>query len=99
MTSQTKQYIELSDVLALRFDCKNPKCGASLSASARDFRQNALNVCPMCKESWARVNETSCELAIGEFIEAFRRLERMLSSDGGFPTGFTLKIEIKESAK
>ena len=50
----------------------------------------------MCKESWGRIYESSCELAISELIEAFRKLERMLGSKGEFPAGFTLKIEIKE---
>jgi len=96
VTSQTKHYIELSDILTLRFDCKNPKCGASLTASVRDFRQNALNYCPLCKEGWALINGTTCEAAIGDFIDAFRKLERMLGSSRDFPAGFNLRIEIKE---
>jgi|SRR5579872_1749796 len=95
MTSQTKKFIELSDIIALRLECKNQECKATLITSARDFRKGTLNACPVCKEPWAIVNGGSCELAVSDFMQAFHKLESMLCA-GNFPAGFSLMLEIKE---
>ena len=33
MTSQTKKFIELSDIVALHFECKDPDCKACIRRS------------------------------------------------------------------
>lgn len=99
MTSQTKKFIELSDIIALRLECKNQKCKATLTTSVRDFRKGTLSACPVCKEPWATVNGSSCELAVSEFMQAFHKLEGMLGGEGHFPAGFSLTLEIKEEPK
>jgi hypothetical protein len=99
MTSQTKKFIELSDIIALRFECKNQKCKSTLTTSVRDFRQGTLNACPVCKNPWATVNGGSCELAISDFMQAFHKMEKMLGSGGEFPAGFSITLEVKEEPK
>ncbi len=96
MTSQTKKFIELCDILALHFECKDCKATLTVSAS-QSLRDGTLYNCPACKESWALVNGGGCELTIKEFLAAFQKLQNTLSGEpGSFPAGFLLRVEIKE---
>jgi len=60
MTIQTKRYIELSDIISIRFTCNH--CAATLSLVASDYKltqgkdakQNYfLRTCPSCGKYWA----------------------------------------------
>ena len=51
MTSQTKHYIEIKDLLALRCDCKT--CGASLSLPLKEDAARSIEACPACGKVWA----------------------------------------------
>ena len=59
MTIQTKHFIELTDIVALRLVCKN--CGTTLSVLLSDAKlttgENSPNMflgnCPSCHHSWA----------------------------------------------
>jgi hypothetical protein len=99
MTTQTKKFIELADMLALHFSCKN--CDATLTVSIdREFGKKEefglLNTCPVCKNPWASVNGSSCEASIKEFVDAFRKLSLTLGPQAGaFPAGFSLTLEVK----
>ena len=43
MTSQTKKFIELSDILTLQFECKNATCKATLTLSvSQELRKQTL---------------------------------------------------------
>jgi hypothetical protein len=54
MTSQTKHYIELSDIVAIRIECGG--CHASTSLPIADnLKTNAIKVCPHCNEQWAQL--------------------------------------------
>jgi hypothetical protein len=87
MSSQTKQYIEMNDILSLRCDCKH--CGASLSLPlANDLAKSLLN-CPNCNKPWARLNGDTYELALNDFAKRVAEL-KMLSP----LAGFKLYIEI-----
>ena len=99
MTSQTKQYIEFSDIVALHGQCK--RCGAtvSLPLAAKLLRTEGLSRCPNCNEAWAEIFESNSILpSINEFIEHFKQIQnilarrRELSKDGGF----ILMLEIKQ---
>jgi hypothetical protein len=87
MTSQTKHYIEVSDILSVRCDCKH--CGASLSLPlSRDVGKSLL-VCPQCNKGWARLDNSTEETLISEFA---LKVEKLVSS---LPRlGFNLLLEI-----
>ena len=94
MTSQTKKFIELSDILSLRFGCKH--CSSELLISSlRDIEkkeeQGKLNDCPVCRREWASVGGSSCELTIARFLTALNKLRSELHT---FPVGFSLMLEI-----
>ena len=100
MTSQTKHFIELSDIVALRFECKHCHATVSLPISA-DIKVESLRICPNCNEPWARLPEGSTiELAIKKFIDDFKNFEDLLRRRSEFlpESGFLLCIEIKSDA-
>jgi hypothetical protein len=98
MTTQTKKFIELADILALRFECKN--CGSELLISSlRDMskreEQGKLSDCPVCRKPWASISGTTCESAIAEFLSSLNKLRSLIGTQGTFPTGFLMTVEIK----
>lgn len=99
MTEETKKFIELSDVLALRLECKY--CGSGLSISSyRDLmkreEQGKLSNCPVCSREWASVSGSTCEMTIGQFVDCLNKLRGTLKT---FPAGFVLTLEIKNEKK
>ncbi len=95
MTSETKKFIELSDILSLRFKCKH--CESELLISSlRDIGKREdlgkLSNCPTCGREWASVNGSTCEMTISRFLEVLNKLRETL---GTFPTGFLLTVEVK----
>jgi len=99
VTSQTRKFIDLSDVLALKLDCK--ACKSSLTIPiARDLmaREEAfkLNDCPMCRTAWIAVNNSSYHAVLAEFTDKLKRLQGALDTA---PWGFTLVLELKEEPK
>lgn len=95
MTSQTKKFLDFSDILSLRFKCNH--CASELLISSfRDLEkreeQGKLNNCPVCGREWASIGGSSCELTIARFLTALNKLRNELSA---FPAGFSLMLEIK----
>ena len=103
MTTQTKRFIELQDILSLRFECKH--CGSELLVSSlRDLSSREefgkLNDCPVCRKPWASVSGSTCELTIAEFLTALNKLRGTLGKhSGAFPSGFSLMIEVKDECE
>jgi hypothetical protein len=94
MTSQTKKFIELSDVISLRLKCKS--CASELLIpSSRDIdnreEQGKLSECPVCRKDWALVNGSTCESTIAKFMSSLNKLRAEMKS---FPAGFFLAFEI-----
>jgi hypothetical protein len=58
MTTDTKKFIEFSDIIGLRLHCKNEKCGTSLLindsniASLAADHSMTLARCPLCGNGW-----------------------------------------------
>jgi hypothetical protein len=75
MTSQTKHFIERSDILAVRCECKQGNCKTSLVIPIADVSGRELRACPTRKEPWAQFAETKYELVITEFLEKLKRLK------------------------
>jgi hypothetical protein len=97
MTSQTKTFIELSDVVALHFECKNPDCKAELTVSASQvMREKKLYNCPACEQPWGSVNGSTCVLTIKEFLAALKKLQDEMRV---FPAGFVMNVEVKDVVK
>jgi transcription elongation factor Elf1 len=99
MTEETKKFIELSDVLSLRLECRH--CGSGLSiSSCRDMmrreEQGKLSNCPVCGREWASIGGSSCEMTIAQFVDCLNKLRGTLKS---FPAGFLLTLEIKNERK
>jgi len=96
MTSQTKKFIELTDMLSLRFECKH--CNSELLISSlRDLELGTLNNCPVCGRPWASINGSTCEPTIAEFLTALNKLRVTVGRhENVFPAGFNLTIEIKD---
>jgi len=101
MTTQTKKFIELSDILALRFECK--KCGSELLISSlRDIsnrdEQGKLSTI-QCAVIRGQCCGSTCELAIAEFLSSLNKLRGLIGSQGSFPAGFSMTAEIKADAR
>jgi hypothetical protein len=100
MTSQTKHFIDLSDIVALRFECRRCHATVSLERSG-EITVSSLRICPNCREPWAQRPEGSTiEVTIAKFIEQIKEFEEILRRRdelmiGG---GFSLSLEIKSDA-
>lgn len=92
MTVQTKHFIELSDVLSLRFDCKH--CGASLSLSLDDRLYGTIASCPGCHQPWTVLNGSSYEKLFADFSTLVKRLR--MDTDTSIPLGCSMLLEIKQ---
>ena len=91
MTNQTKHFIELSSILALRLRCNECEAEISLPLS-KELRVKRLRVCPHCEHAWT-INGSTMEGAIEDAIGASKTVARLLNRD--FPVGFSLMLEIK----
>ena len=97
MTIQTKQYIDLSDVVAFRFDCK--QCGATLSLPLSDPRQKlALQHCPNCKTAWTMTTGLDYNQLISDFRESLKRMGEITQEDSPHKLEFTMVLEVKQES-
>src|ERR1700728_202448 len=95
MTTQTQTFIELSDILTLKFTCDD--CGCTLSVPVtRDLSKNEekgkLDVCPMCRTAWLSHGQNSYLPAVAGFLAGLNTLQMTLSQK----LGFSLALEIKQ---
>ena len=79
MTSQTKQFIELSDLLAFRLECK--QCGSSLLISFRKIGTLPLT-CANCTADWFDNPDSPARSAISQFLSMARKLGGLLEKQG-----------------
>lgn len=98
MTIQTKQYIDLTDIVTFRFDCK--QCGAILSLPISDQRSKlAVDCCPNCKAEWTLRQGGSHLETLLEFRQALRNMQAIMAKDYPNPLEFTVTLEVRlESA-
>jgi hypothetical protein len=88
MTSQQKRTIEISDLVAFCFTCK--QCGVSLSIPiSATLKNDRPSRCPSCDEQWATYPLGS----VGRFLELKFALMK-LSESIGESDRFTFSIEI-----
>ena len=101
MTSQTKKFIELSDVIGVRFACK--KCGCALFLDIHrdnDTMNNLLasankilSKCPTCASPWASLPDGRLAFD-SEIKDFFRRMQQVKEIESKF--GCTINLEIKD---
>jgi hypothetical protein len=99
MTTQTKVFIELSDIIGLRLQCK--ACGCALSLGEAGSTVDSLlamnNVvllkCPACPQTWMEAPDRQ-KLADTELKELARKFRDFLKLEGRY--GCTLSLEIKQ---
>jgi hypothetical protein len=71
MTTQTQQFIELSDVIALRCECRH--CKAVLLIPIPGDINGALLKCPKCKHEWAGQEHVGTkEPDVQRFVDSLR---------------------------
>jgi hypothetical protein len=79
MTSQTKQFIELADILAFRLECKH--CGSSLLVSLKKVGTLPL-ACVNCNSDWFDDPDNLGRAAIGQFMGTAKKLNALLDKQG-----------------
>lgn len=105
MTTDTKKFIEFSDIVGLRLHCKNSKCGTSLLindaniASLAEQHNLALSRCPLCGAGWTvpSRNEGTYPGSNMTFDEGFKKFLRILLNMREFEKGLgcAVTFEIK----
>jgi hypothetical protein len=93
MTSQTKVFLDPSDIVALRLECK--QCGATLTlALSGAIEAKKLRTCPHCNNPWTMMHEKTIEPLVEKVINSLSSLNRSMD-ESGFPWGCSLTLEIK----
>ena len=91
MTSQTKKYIEFSDILAVRCECKHDNCRTSLSVPLEGISGKELRYCPKCSESWVDLGSSSFEQLFTELASKIRRI-----NEAQVHLGCAITLEIRD---
>lgn len=97
MTLQTQCFIDFSDILSFRFECKG--CGARISIQFQgEIRTGSLRSCPYCNEAWTQLPDGSnVESRIKAFTDGVKQLQELvkrLESTLG-KSGFSVSLEIR----
>jgi hypothetical protein len=87
MMTQTKTYIELGDLKALRFECKG--CRAVLLLPFTADLSKSVEVCPKCRKGWTVGENVSYAADIEAFIRSTSDLLPQLKA-----MGFSLTLEV-----
>jgi ribosomal protein S27AE len=99
MTTQTKTFIELPDILAVRVECG--KCHSTVTMPiARNMNFAGMKRCPNCGNAWLAVEMSSiepqikaCAESIRATVDELKNWQKTLSTMGS--DGFSLSLEIK----
>ena len=87
MTTQVRHYIAVSDILAIRCECR--ECHAVLTMPLCRDAGKSLLTCPHCNSGWARQKNSTSEILISEFSQKVEQLAAALPH-----LGFELTLEI-----
>lgn len=98
MTSQSRKYVEPSDLTALRCDCNH--CHASISLPfAVEGKAESLFNCPNCKRSWSVFIQGDKPQSIHNTIATFMSSVNKLVEDLRRTDGFTVTLEVLDETK
>ena len=93
MTLQTKRFIELADIISLKFECK--KCGTTVTIDARkSFSVKTLRICLNCQNDWWGYEDASIDESISQLVGLLQRMQRIL--DDPARLACNLSLEVKE---
>ena len=103
MTVQTKRFIDVTDILAIRFTCKG--CGTTMVLPITDSKLTSdrlmgtfLNECPSCHDRWAYLMSPAggknYAAAVTDTTAALNRLRTLLHGQDAPGLGFTLSMEV-----
>jgi hypothetical protein len=92
MTSQTKQFIELSDILAFRFEC--PNCHCSTIIPVKGFNVVPTRCPNGCGREWEHQHTHGVTESFKEWVGAME-----LIRDRTKQLGLSFSLEIAESVK
>lgn len=102
MTSETKRYIDLSEIIGIRLQCKTCKCSLLVETRTADGTINDLTAtsnkrlenCPTCGQPWVKsdLNQAPDELGLKRFLRSMRDL-RILEKTFGCQLFFEIKEE------
>lgn len=96
MTSEVKNFIELSDILKMRFECKG--CKAALELALDEVKQGSIRQCPHCRAGWAAFQgaDQGWNDHEGLFTGLAQGIQKAEGFSRGGVIGFSLKLEIKQ---
>jgi len=96
MTSQTKKFIEFSDILSVRFRCKRQDCGAELSLplQSKFSGYRGADKCPNCGADWLVVT-TGIGGSGSSIAPMLERIANSIHDISKWPGHFELTLELK----
>ena len=105
MTSQTKKFIEFSDIVGIQLECKYETFGVSLLVSVdalvtlSDPNNTTLVKCPTCGGTWTVPGAHPVQMGYDTKVKEFvRMLAQMRNIEGNL--GCSIRFELKdETAK
>src|SRR5690242_17867559 len=98
MTTYTKRFIELSDVIGMRFKCRH--CGAVMELPVKQFEDAVLDSCPNCKEDWALIRTKSPGNPINLKADFIRICNAIMGAEKAAKSeqiGFSFLLEVKDN--
>lgn len=101
VTTQTKRFIELSDIIGLQLECKNPKCGISLLAggdtltSLAGQHNETLSKCPTCDTPWTVPASYPIVMGYDTEVKKFLRMIEMMRTIE-HNLGCRIRFELKD---
>ena len=100
MTSETKRFIELSDIIGIRVKCRSCGCSLLIDATKDDgpignlmlAHNSVLGICPTCSHPWTATQpgRATWDSDIKEFVRKMQSLKRAVGT-----LGCALELEIK----
>jgi transposase-like protein len=100
MTTQTRKFIEIEDIIGIQIECK--KCHASLLVSGDTMRSltdqhnDALCRCPSCQNDWTALLGSTLSGYDDEVKKFMRTLEKMRNINERL--GCEVRFELKDDA-
>jgi hypothetical protein len=104
MTSETKRFIEIPDIIGLRLKCGDCKCSLLIDVEQEKGPINNLMAasnatllkCPTCGKEWTPFKDRgdAWDSPVKEFLRSMRFLRQIENT-----LGYTLALEIRDEKK
>lgn len=97
MSNQTRYSIDISDIVALRFQCKH--CCVTLSLILTAEMRIALHDYPNCKEPWLSAHGSTIEPAVKDLVKNLHAMSSALRirETAAKDEGVSLTLELTSS--